>query len=664
MTMKAFAALALACFITVPAHAARFTLDDLNKIVRVTDPQISPDGKTIAVIIGRANLKEDLYDTDLVLVDIATNQSRTLTHDRRGLAMPRWSPNGDRIAYLAQDADKKPQLFVLPLGGGDSIQLTHVKTRVSQLAWRTDGSALAFVATDEEPEKKDQAKFDDAFEVGNSDYLQRTRALPLHIWIVPAVGGEAKRLTSGAWSLPVNFAPSGPPSVIDWSHDGRSILFVKVPSPLTGDGEASTVQLLDVATGQAHALTGVDRQEHNPVFSPDGTQVLYGYPRNGLGRNENEVLVMPTGGGKGADVTQGIDRNIGRAIWMPDNKTLLAAATDGTTGAFWLQPIGGTPRRLNVGKLSPRADMTVGPNGEIAFTATESGRPAELYLMASATATPVRLTDLQTAIASLELGRQETVKWTSDNVEVDGVVTYPPDYVAGKKYPLVLYIHGGPTGTSLESFSTFAQLFAAQGWITFEPNYRGSDNSGNKFQTAINGDAGAGPGRDVMAGVEALKKRGFVDETKIAVSGWSYGGYMTTWLLGNYPTVWKAAVAGAAVTDFVDQYTLGDTNVRRAVAFGGSPYTGDRMKAYREQSPITYASNIKAPTLILSDVGDWRVTITQSYKLFHALKDNGVTTRFFAYPVGGHFPEDPIRSRDILKRWIEWLAPYLNSPAT
>ena len=210
------------------------------------------------------------------------------------------------------------------------------------------------------------------------------------------------------------------------------------------------------------------------------------------------------------------------------------------------------------------------------------------------------------------------------------------------------------------AFASRAQLLAAQEWIVFEPNYRGSDNLGNAFQAAIWNDAGKGPGRDVMAGVAVLEKRGFIDTARMAVSGWSYGGYMTTWLTGNYPGQWKAAVAGAAVTDWLDQYNYGDANVRRASAFGGSPYTDQkRLDAYREQSPITYASKIKAPTLILSDTGDYRVPITQSFQLYHVLTDNGVTTQFIAYPVTGHSPADPVHSRDIDRRWIAWLAKYL-----
>jgi dipeptidyl aminopeptidase/acylaminoacyl peptidase len=157
-----------------------------------------------------------------------------------------------------------------------------------------------------------------------------------------------------------------------------------------------------------------------------------------------------------------------------------------------------------------------------------------------------------------------------------------------------------------------------------------------------------------MAGLEAVKKRGFVDDRRIAVTGWSYGGYMTTWLIGHYH-IWKTAIAGAAVTDLGDQYNLSDGNAARRHSYGGSPWVGDTAQRLREQSPITYAPNIRTPTLILSPTGDFRVPITQSYKLYHALKDNNVPVQFVAYPVSGHFPGDPVRQKDVYRRWVEWL---------
>ena len=243
-------------------------------------------------------------------------------------------------------------------------------------------------------------------------------------------------------------------------------------------------------------------------------------------------------------------------------------------------------------------------------------------------------------------------------------ITYPANYVAGKKYPLVLVIHGGPTAASTAVFSAQAQLFAGRGYFVFEPNYRGSDNLGNAYKAAIFKDAGAGPGRDVMAGLAQLKRSGLVDTARIGVSGWSYGGYMTVWLLGHYPTQWKAAVAGAAVTDWFDQYNLGDSNVQRATAFGGSPWLSEaNAQAYRDQSPISAAGQIKAPTLILANTADPRVPVTQSYKLFHALKDNGVTTKFIAWPVPAHNASDPVRQRERNRFWLEWMDTYLQPGA-
>ncbi len=643
------------------AQARRFSADDLTRIVRITDPQISPDGQTIAIVVSRANLQEDRWDAELDLVDIATGQMHVMTHERIGVGTPRWSASGDRIAYLAEDAAKKRQIFVLPVGGGDSVQITRSKTGVSLLAWRPDGSGLAYAAPDEEPEKKDEAKFEDAFEVGNNDYLERSRSLPLHLWLVSAAGGNAKRLTSGSWSLPTHFAPAGPPSQIAFTPDGQQIVFVKADSPTTGDTLSSRIAVLNVATGATRSLTSATLQEGEPILSPDGARVAYASPRDGKLRNETALYVAPITGGPGADVAHALDKEVAGAAWMPDGSSLLVAANDGTRGALWVQTIGGKAARMDLGVLSPSPSVHVGKSGGVAFTATSPNRPAELFYLAHVGEAPRQLTHLQTVTNGVELGRPETVRWKSDRFEVSGVLTYPPDYAAGRKYPLVLYIHGGPTSASLDTFSAPAQILAAQGWLVLEPNYRGSNDQGNAFQTAIVQDSGAGPGRDVMAGVAMLEKRGIVDEMRVAVSGWSYGGYMTSWLIGNYPTTWKAAVAGAPVTDIVDQYTLSDNNVQRASGYGPSPFVGDNMKSYTVQSPITYAWRVKAPTLIMSDVGDWRVTTTQAYKLFHALKDNNVPVKFIAYPVPGHSPADPIRYRDVWRRWTAWLKMYMEA---
>ncbi|MBX9602390.1 MAG: S9 family peptidase [Bryobacteraceae bacterium] len=647
--------------------AARFDLHTPGRIVRVGDPQIAPDGKSIVITVSRANFQENRWDADLVLVDTATKAQRILTSGKRGLANPRWSPDGASLGFLA-NVEGKAQVFVLPLGGGDSRQVTKSPTGVQNYSWRPDSKAIAFNAFDEDPKKEGEDRFNRAFEVQNNHYLMQEAPKASHLWIQTLDGGPARRLTSGTWTLPIAFPPGPPPPAAQWSADGKSLVIVRMPTVYSGDFDKSTIQVVDAETGAMRPLTGRARNETQPVVSPDGKLVTYWFPRGGETKNVNEIWVTPLSGGEGRSLTSGLDRHILRAIWTPDSKALLLAANERTTTGIYFHPLDGAARKVDVGNLVASGgfglDASIANDGRIALVASEPHRPAELYILSNPAARPERLTDFNAHIAALELGKTETVEWDFENFRQDGVVTYPPDFQAGRKYPLVLYIHGGPRSASKEAFSPRAQLMAAQGWVVFEPNYRGSDNRGNAFQAAIWNDAGAGPGRDVMSGLDLLKKRGFVDESRIGVSGWSYGGYMTTWLIGNYPGVWKAAVAGAAVTDGIHQYDLGDSNVRRGASYGGSPYTDPkRMQAFIAQSPITYIPQARTPTLILALTGDYRVPPTQSYRLYHALRDNNVPVKFFAYPLPGHNAADPVHQRDIDKRWIEWFRTYLDGAA-
>ncbi|HKQ97059.1 MAG TPA: S9 family peptidase [Candidatus Polarisedimenticolia bacterium] len=674
------------------AQARRISLDDLGAIVRLSDPQISPDGRSIVILVARANYDDNRYDSELVLVDVATGSQRVLTRDRKQLAHPRWSPGGDRLAFLAQAAPKpksKPkgdvakdaarpaepapeptepvrQILILPMTGGDAQVLTAAPEGVQQFAWRPDGGAIAYVTEDEPADRAALTRGEDAFEVGNSDYMAMAAARPSHIWLIGAEGGEAKRLTSGAWSLPANEPPSSPSSPLSWSPDGKSIAFVRQEKPHFGDSDRTAVMVLDVASGATRPVTGRTEFESMPTYSPDGTKIAFWYPRDGDPNQVNEIQIAPAAGGEGKSITRGIDRCLYQSRFMPDGRSILTGGNDGGRVSLWLQPLEGAARKLSLGPVNPAwsfwVDAAIGKGGMIAFIGNESQHPSELYVMPNADTAPRRLTAFNDAVAALDLGKVETIEWSGpDGFTENGVLIYPPGFDRTRKYPLALVVHGGPAAASTEAFSAFGQILAARGWVIFQPNYRGSDNLGNAYQKAIVGDAGDGPGRDVMAGVEAVKAKGFVDAGKIGVSGWSYGGYMTSWLIGHYD-VWKAAVSGASVTDLVDQYDLADFNVQERHIFAGrSPYVGDAMAEYRAQSPITYIPKAKAPTLVLSTTGDIRVPVTQSYRLYHALKDNGVETKFVAFPTGGHFPSDPVRGRAVYRHWMDWLADRLGT---
>jgi dipeptidyl aminopeptidase/acylaminoacyl peptidase len=650
-----------------------FTLDRINQIVGLSGPQISPDGKSIVVAVRRAEPETNRWATELVLVDVATGAHRSLTPSRKQVSHPRWSPSGDRLAFLAPQGSGKEapmQIFVLPMNGGEALQVTKSPTAVQHFTWRPDGKEIAFAAADEAPNKEAMEKGDDAFEVGDDDLFTSEAPMPVHIWLVPSEGGKARRLTSGSWTLPVALPPSPPASPLSWSPDGERIAFVRQETPHTGDADKSAIQIVEVGSGAIHPLTGETRLEGFPTFSPDGTRMVYWCNRDMDPLAVNDLFIAPASGGKGKNLTQTLDRNFCQSLWMPDGKTILTGGHDGTRVVLWLVPLEGQAKQLDLGSVNPSwsfwVDVVAGRDGSIAFVGSEPHRPAELYYAPKAGVAFKRLTDFNHDIAALDLGRVEEIQWSSpEGFREDGILVYPPDYRPGTRLPLVLVIHGGPQASSANIFSSLPQLLAARGYLVFSPNYRGSDNLGNAYQHAIFNDAGAGPDRDVMAGLEAVKAKGIVDESRIAVSGWSYGGYMTSWMIGHH-TFWKAAIAGAAVTDLTDEYAFSDGNIQMRYNFphDTSPWNPEGEKLYRDQSPITYVTNAVTPTLVMCTTGDARVPPTQSYRLYHALKDRGVTASMVAYPVPGHFPSDPIRSRDVLKRWADWLDKYMNVGST
>jgi dipeptidyl aminopeptidase/acylaminoacyl peptidase len=651
------------------AGAASAQLPDLaafRTIVRVSDPQVSPDGSRVAFIKTIRDYVRDKNVSQVMVIRTAGGYPDALTDGRAEVSSVRWSPDGRQLAFLSRGAhDKADQIFVMTAAGRGAHAITRVATDVEQFAWSPDGLAIAYVVQDE-PDPQAQAIHNDLFDVHNDGYLTSAQPLPSHLWLVPAAGGKPRRLTSGPWSVletdgPITEGPSDP----SWSADGRLIAFPRQANADDSDSDKSTVAILEVRTGKVRQPTTRTQYEYLPSFAPRGDRLSYVHPRGPGAISANLVFLSEHGDEMGHALTADLDRDVEATAWLSDARGLLVEARDGVSVGLWLQPIGGEPaRRLDLEGLVP-GEFSTARSGAIAFVASSLAEPAELYVLQNPFAAPRALTGYNTHFLKFDQAASQEIVWTApDGEKSDGLLTYPNGYVAGREYPLVLRIHGGPESSSTASYSNSDDLIrvlaAAHGYAVFEPNYRGSDNLGDAHEHAIFRDPGAGPALDVMSGIAALEKLGIVDRDRICVTGHSYGGYMTAWLIGH-DTRWKCAVVGDGAVDWTATYNLSNAgNLAWARdSLGGSPWDPASAALYREGSPISYVSNMKTPTLIITGTADAVVPAVESYELYHALADNNVVVRFVAIPTALHFPRDPVRIEGYYRVTMEWIDKYL-----
>lgn len=633
--------------------APRLTFTDLRRVVFVRSPQLSPDGSRIVYVRSRANWKADRYDSALVLADVRSGSSRTLTHDLTGVSAPQWSADGTRIAFLASRSPRgRAQIFVLPMNGGDAEQITKAPEGVQSFSWRPDGAALAYTTADAAPKAVNHL---DAVVITDQNYLTEAPSQPVHVWVVDAGGVRATRLTSGPWSV------DGKPQ---WSRDGTAIYYQRQPDAIFAHFVAQTTYVHEVAAKTDRALgLGIDQ---SPAISTDGAFFAVTTPLHGSLYLQNDVTVFSLPDARRAFSSIGIDRNVHWFGWLPGDKGLAVATSDGVRDVLWIQPRNGAPARLHTGGVDVAPDLSIAKDGGIAFVGSRRDRPNEIYYLAPGSNSAKQITNENAWIDGFASARSVAFPYPTDlGTTAVGVLTYPVGYVPGRKYPLVLDIHGGPVSTSTWTMSgleggALVPVLAADGFFVFRPNYRGSDNLGDAFLQAIVGDVTSGPGRDNLAAVAALRATGMIDESRIGVSGWSGGGLQTSWLIGH-ATFWRAAVSGAAVNDWYQQAVLADINENFAQTFfnGRLPFSKAGKAMYAAESPITYAANVKTPTLILSDTRDQRVPVSQAYTFYHALRDRGVTVRFTAFPRYGHFPTDPVGREQALRAWAGWFERWL-----
>ncbi len=642
-------------------------------LATLTDVHWSPDGRTIAVVVARPDLKANLDRSAIWLVD-STGQAppRQLTAGQNSDRMPRWSPDGRQLAFVSNRSGTD-QVWVIPTDGGEARLLAGEEAGVGPVAtddfyaaleWSPDGSQVAFVAQEPAPPQPGGGEEDpyatDARVVGRSDGEGYGEIRRLHVYSVPAAGGPARLLTPGDYH-------SGD---FRWSPDGRQIAFV---SNRSGDEEAVRgsidknfdLWLLDVASGETRQLTTNPGPDIGPRWSPDGQSIAYtSVPRCGSHRDVFQLTIISAEGGAGRCLTEQEGPHVDRlhdACWSPDGRAIYCTAARRAANVILAVPADATaPARTVVGGDYLCEWATLSPDGKrLAFTIQGPDRPPELYVApAEGGEEPRCLTAFNAGWRDRAIAPTHIRRWRApDGLEIEGMLTLPPTHAPGQRHPLLLNPHGGPHSRSSLGFSAEGQYWAAQGYAVFCPNFRGTMGYGQAFIDADRGDFGGGDFADVMAGVDDLIEAGLADPDRLAIMGTSYGGYLTAWAIGHTDR-FKAAVAVEAVTNLQSMY--GQTDIQSWVEweFGYPWEVLDRLAAH---SPMTFVGNVRTPTLIIHGEADRRVPLPQSLELYTSLRRLGVETQLVLYPREGHGIKEPRHRRDLLLRVAEWLGRHLES---
>lgn len=619
---------------------------------QLTNVRISPDGQRVAYTVTVQDLAENTVNADLWMVPTAGGVPVRLTNHKAMDDRAGWSPDGRSLAFVSA-REGAAQLFRLSLAGGEPVQLTRSKTPVQAFAWSPDGQRIAYVAARvPTPEEETRQKLKDDRVRVDLEFV------PSRLFILDL--GRDTTLEVVAEDYQIND--------LAWSPDGRHIAYEMVPTPRADDMRLADIRVLDVAAGTNRLLYEHHGSKTDPSWSPDGRWIAFSV--NGAARyslSQSRLAVIPATGGTPRFLGEGFAHVAGGTVWSPDGQSLLFWAQTRTRPELYRQSLaGGLPTKLSdiqgaaglwgAGTPSLSSDGTV-----IAFPRSTVTAPDEVHVARLDRAWQhVALTSLNPELATVTMGKGEVMRWKGkDGMEIEGVVVYPAGYEAGKRYPTVSIIHGGPSGVWDEGFAATwynpAQVFAGAGWVVLLPNVRGSSGYGEKHLAANYQDWGRGDFQDIMTGLDELVRRGIADPARMVQTGWSYGGYLTAWAL-TQTNRFKAVMVGAGLTNLYSMYGTNDLQRVLEDYFGGTPY--DVEPQYRRASAMTFIKQARTPTLILHGQQDTRVPIGQAQELYMGLVKQGVPVELVFYPRQGHGLMEPRHQLDKIRRELEYFAKH------
>jgi dipeptidyl aminopeptidase/acylaminoacyl peptidase len=607
--------------------ASALTIQDYATMPTITSPMISPDGKRIAYVVSRADLERSVYDSDVWLIGVDGSSDTRLTRNPSTNNHPRWSPDGSRIAFLSDREGGRLGIWIIGANGGEAEKITTEKSGISDFEWSPDGKTIAFVMREPVPMEKEDFRV-----VGNE-----TR--PPHLYLLDVESRVVTRLTRGPFSV-------ANPS---WSPDG-SLIAVEYFKTGTLDDQLRDIALVS-RSGEVRMLVtrGINR---NPHFSPDGKSIAF-LSSGGVDDwlLEHQIYVVPLEGGTPRLVSREYDRTPEQIMWG-DAQTIWFDGPWNTKSEIFRVSADGTGFR-DVSHVDAVISGLNVRNGVTAFVMQSITAPPELYV------SPMRqLTHHNDALRDRDLGETRLIRWKNpkDGLEIEGLLTLPIGYQAGKRYPMLTFVHGGPASHHDQGFLGYLgpiyapHVFAEKGFVVLRPNPRGTGGYGNKFREANRNDWGGMDWADINAGIDKVIADGIADPGRLGLMGWSYGGFMAAWAEGHSDRL-KAISIGAPVVDLLSFH--GTTDIRGFIPsyFHGSP------DLLREHSPLWHLKPTTARILIQQGEADDRVPLSQGTMLYRLLQEMGVDVTMVTYPRSQHVPREPRQRIDVMRRNVDFFLP-------
>jgi dipeptidyl aminopeptidase/acylaminoacyl peptidase len=655
------------------AQNRTYTIEDLLKVRRVGDPQVSPDGKHVAFTVGDVNFDANKVVTQIYVTSIEGGGMKQLTNGDRSSTAPRWSPDGKKIAYTTGG-----QVWVMDSDGDHKDQITKISTDAAAPVWSPDGKWIAFTS-DVYPDCNNDECNKKRNEQAESNKVKAhviTRLLykhwdewrdvkRTHVLVVSSKGGTARELTTGDFDSPPYAASSG----VDYafSPDSSEIAYLRNPDKVEATSTNSDIFVMRLAGGPAKNITVSNRgYDAGPVYTRDGKFILYrSQATAGFEADRWRLMAYNRATGTSVELTKGFDQQVDEMVVSPDGKFIyFTAAERGKSPIFRIPFGGGVPQKI-VGNVFA-TNLRVTPDGKaFVFASSSMAAPTEIYTSNVDGTGLTALTSVNSQLMSrANLKPAEEVEWTGAvGKKIHGYIVKPTNFDASKKYPLVVLIHGGPQGAWNDNwgYRWNPQVFANEGYVVFAPNPRGSTGYGQQFVNEISGDWGGKAYVDIMNGVaDVLRRNSFIDRNRVGAAGASYGGYMVNWILGhnNDPRFrFKVLVSHDGVYNLESMYGSTEELWFPEWEFKGTPWTNPAM--YSRWSPDRFVQNFNTPILIIHSELDYRVPMGEGMQLFTAVQRKGIDSKLLSFPDEGHWVLKPQNSQFWYHTVLDWLDKYL-----